>query len=339
MHNLKEYNTFGFNINCLNLIKLTCIEDYKKFISMDKPKILIGGGSDVLFCSNFLGTVAIASNVGFSINNDDNYYYIRAEAGQNWHELISSLVQKGIGGVENLALIPGTCGAAPIQNIGAYGVEFKDVCDYVEVIDMQTQSLVKISAENCNFSYRSSNFKNIWKNKYLITAIGLKLVKQWKPNLNYSIFNEISFSQNITPLDIFKLIIKIRTEKLPNPKKYGNAGSFFKNPIVSSKFYEKLKLKHENVPAYQLDQNTYKISAGWLIEKCGLKGFRDKDAGVYSKQALVLVNYGNASPDDILNLAKKVVSTVYNEFNIKLEPEVRIIDSTEEISWTDNETP
>ncbi len=334
MENIKFRHTFGFDIYAEETLDLVSNDDFVTFLNSKKHKILLGGGSDVLFTQNFHGLVGFVKNTGIEILENNSHYLIKVAAGENWHNLIKMLVQKGIGGLENLALIPGTCGAAPVQNIGAYGSEFKDFCDYVEIIDDRGE-IKQLSVEECQFEYRSSIFKNELKEKVIIISIGLKLNKNWMPNLSYGPLKDLQNQQNLTPLDVYNKVVEIRKVKIPDPKIIGSAGSFFKNPIVDISIFTKLKEKYQNMPVYPTTSGKYKLAAGWLIDQSGLKGYCINDACVYERQALILVNKGNATPSDVCKLAKLVINQVQEKFGITLHPEVRIIGSTGEIADKD----
>lgn len=331
MKNLKQFNTFNLDVNCHKIVFLNSDEDYINFQKTSSPKILIGGGSDILFTCDYHGIVGITQNKGIEIAEDDSVYRVKAEAGTKWHELVENLVNRGIGGAENLALIPGTCGAAPIQNIGAYGLEFDSLCDYVNVVD-KNGNKIKLKASDCNFGYRTSNFKTLWIDNYIITSIGLKLSKKWVPLLDYSPLKNLKKIPNLTPKLIFDEIIKLRMNKLPDPKYLGNAGSFFKNPVVSYEQFCKLRTQYNDMPYYEQPHNQFKIPAGWMIDRCNLKGVTIGGAQVYEHQALVIVNKGNAIPSDIIKLAKHITKTVEQKFNIRIEPEIRIYGSNGEVT-------
>jgi len=263
------------------------------------------------------------------VEEDDEYIVLKVMAGENWHKLVLWTLEQGYGGLENLSLIPGNTGTAPIQNIGAYGVELQDVFESCEAMDIQSQELVAFSKDACKFGYRDSIFKNEAKEKYIITSVRLKLTKKNHRlhTLYGAIEDELSAMNIIKPTikDVSNAVIAIRSKKLPDPKKIGNSGSFFKNPVVSKKTFEKFRKNHPNAPFYELDSKEYKIPAGWLIEQCGFKGKRFGDAGVHEKQALVLVNHGNAKGIEILGLAEKIQETVRTKFGIWLSAEVNII--------------
>lgn len=254
---------------------------------------------------------------------------VKVMAGENWHDLVLWSIDQGYGGLENLSLIPGNTGTAPIQNIGAYGVELKDVFVSCEAMNIATQELEAFSKEDCKFGYRDSIFKNEVKGKYIITSVQLRLTKTNHKLLTFygAIEDELKAMNIITPTirDISNAVIAIRSQKLPDPKEIGNSGSFFKNPVVSKKTFEKFHKKHPDAPYYELEGKAYKIPAGWLIEQSGFKGKRFGDAGVHDKQALVLVNHGKATGQELLNLSNKIQETVEKNFSIRLTPEVNII--------------
>ena len=267
---------------------------------------------------------------GISIDReDDNAVYLTVNAGENWHEFVLWAIKQGYGGIENLSLIPGKVGTCPIQNIGAYGVEVKDVITKVEAIEIETNKLVSFSNTECNFGYRNSIFKNEAKGKYIITSVCFKLSKSnHKLTTSYgAIEKELTDKQitNPTIKDISEAVIAIRQSKLPDPNEIGNSGSFFKNPVISISLFEELKNKYPTIPSYPVSEKEIKVPAGWLIEQSGFKGKRYGDYGVHEKQALVLVNYGNASGKDIFELAQKIQATIKETYKIDLEIEVNII--------------
>ena len=263
------------------------------------------------------------------VDEDEDTVEIKVMAGENWHELVLWTLDHGYGGLENLSLIPGNTGTAPIQNIGAYGVELKDVFASCVAMEVDTGELVTFDHESCKFGYRDSIFKGEAKNKYIITSVNLKLTKKDHTlNTGYgAIEGELKKMGIVYPTirNISDAVIAIRQSKLPDPEELGNSGSFFKNPVISKKAFEKLKKVHPNVPSYQMDDNQVKIPAGWLIEQCGFKGKRRGDAGIHEKQALVLVNYGNATGKEIVELAEEIQEEVAQKFGVTLQPEVNII--------------
>ncbi len=299
-------------------------------LSAYPDRFVISGGSNMLLTTDIDALVMYINLKGIKVlEEDDTSVVIKVMAGENWHELVLWTLSNDYGGLENLSLIPGNMGTAPIQNIGAYGVELKDVFVECEAMKIENQELVAFTKQECKFGYRDSIFKNEAKGKYIITAVKLKLSKKdHQLNTFYGAIEDELMAMNVikpTIQDISKAVIAIRSKKLPNPKEIGNSGSFFKNPVISKKTFEKFRKNHPNAPFYELEDKEYKIPAGWLIEQSGFKGKRFGDAGVHENQALVLVNYGNAKGTEILNLAKHIQETVAEKFGISLTPEVNII--------------
>lgn len=325
--NLKAYNTFGLNVEATYgfVINDFVMFDmaFKKIKESGLPFIVLGEGSDVLFTDDFNGVVLINRLLGYEFSEDANYHFVKIQAGERFDNVIRTCIKRGIYGLENLAFIPGTAGAAPVQNIGAYGASFSDFCRYVEVLDLNNNKLARIKASDCEFGYRTSIFKkkeNI--GRYIITAVELKIPKEWKPNLNYASLAEL---QGTTAEQIYEHVVNVRKSKLPDPKVIGNAGSFFKNPTVNISTYEELKAEYDTVPGYFTEgDDNVKLAAGWLIEKAGCKGLRLGNAGTYDKQSLIVVNHGEATPDEVVNVARFVRSEVHKKFGIELVPEVRI---------------
>ena len=329
---LKPFNTFGIDVNANNFVSVSTIDELKQILSSkDYPdKLILGGGSNMLLTKNFEGLVIHMNLKGIEIvSQDDDFVYVKASAGENWHEFVVWCIDNDFGGIENLSLIPGNVGTAPIQNIGAYGVELKDIFESCEAISIDTLKPETFKKETCNFGYRNSIFKNEAKGKYIITSVIFKLSKQnHKLYINYgTIASELEALQITEPTiqDISKTVIAIRESKLPNPKVIGNCGSFFKNPIVSKAQYNKLLKNFEAMPSYPVSDEEVKIPAGWLIEKAGFKGKRFGEYGVHKNQALVLVNYGNANGADVLNLSKLIQKTILRIFGISIEAEVNIL--------------
>jgi UDP-N-acetylmuramate dehydrogenase len=290
--------------------------------------LILGGGSNILFTKDFDGLV-IKSSLSEKkiIEETTEHVLLEAASGEEWHSLVLFCIERNWGGLENLSLIPGLVGAAPIQNIGAYGVEMKDTCEYVEAIELSNGKIHRFPNEDCRFDYRDSIFKNEWKNKFLITAAAFRLSKHPKLNLKYGDVKHTLQEMRInipTIRDVSNAVIKIRTSKLPDPKVIPNAGSFFKNPSVSNAFVKSLLKKYPLMPNHP-QRSTVKIPAGWLVEQCGWKGKRFGDAGVHERQALVLVNYGNATGEEILQLSKKIRQSVLEKFGIELQTEVNIV--------------
>lgn len=267
---------------------------------------------------------------GIEAQEDDTHWHLHVGAGEKWHSLVNYCLEKDISGLENLALIPGYTGTAPIQNIGAYGVEFSDVCDYVDFLHFATGKVERLSSAECHFSYRSSLFKAAYKDRGAVVATGLKLAKNWRPVLRYGELRSLSPSAT-TPYEVYDFVCQIRQSKLPDPNTLGNAGSFFKNPVVSHDRAEQLMRQCPDMPVYPYSETQSKLSAGWLIEQATVKGFTIGGARVHHQQALVIVNTGNAQSQDIVRLAKHIRNTVIGRFAVYLEPEVRFIAQHGEI--------
>jgi UDP-N-acetylmuramate dehydrogenase len=330
--NLKPFHTFHLNVYSRYFLEFFSLEELKEGLSFAKSyqvySLILGGGSNVLFTKNFEGLVLKNCIKGYEvIKEDKNYVWLKVNSGENWHKLVETCVKQRWYGIENLALIPGTVGAAPIQNIGAYGAEIQDVLVSLEALHLETKEIHSFLHSDCDFGYRDSVFKRKYKNQYVIISVTLKLSK--KPILNYSYKDVKTFLEHNqwepSIETLFNAVVAIRKEKLPDPEVIGNAGSFFKNPIISSDCFHKIQKNFPSIPFYPLENNLFKIPAAWLIEQCGWKGYKKEDFGVHSKQALVLVNYGNAKGSEIYNLAKKVMETVKEKFEVELEPEVNIL--------------
>lgn len=327
---LKNYNTFGISVNAKRFISVTSVYELQQLLKVEKDIFLISGGSNMLLTKDIEQLVVRIDIKGISIDNEDeNFAYLTVNAGENWHEFVLWCIENNYGGIENLSLIPGNVGTCPIQNIGAYGVEVKDVITKVEGLEIETGKLVSFSNETCNFGYRNSIFKNSQKGKVILTSVAFKLTKK-NHNLNTSygaIETELA-SKNITNAslkDVSSAVIAIRKSKLPDPKEIGNSGSFFKNPVISKDQFLELQKENPNIPNYPVSDTEIKVPAGWLVEQSGFKGKRFGDAGIHEKQALVLVNYGNASGKEIYLLAQKIQEKVFKNFGISLEIEVNII--------------
>lgn len=327
---LKNYNTFGISVNAKRFISVNSVYELQQILKVEKDIFLISGGSNMLLTKDIDELVVHINIKGVSIDNEnENAAYLTVNSGENWHEFVLWCISQNYGGIENLSLIPGNVGTCPIQNIGAYGVEVKDTITKVEAIEIETGKLVQFSNKDCNFGYRNSIFKNELKGKYIITSVSFKLTTIHH-NLNSSygaIETELSLKKISKPSlkDISNAVIAIRKSKLPDPKEIGNSGSFFKNPVISSAQYLKLQKEYADIPGYKISDMEVKIPAGWLIEKAGFKGKRYGEFGVHDKQALVLVNYGNASGKEIYQLAEKIKETIIKKFEITLEIEVNII--------------
>lgn len=329
---LKPFNTFGIDVQADYFVSVNSVEELKSVLSLnDYPnKLILGGGSNMLLTKDVNALVIHVNLKGIEVVNENEHeVYIKAYAGENWHEFVLWCINNHYGGVENLSLIPGNVGTAPIQNIGAYGVELKDVFHSCETITIEDGSFANFSNAECDFGYRNSIFKQDAKGKYIITCVTFKLSKKdHKLHINYGTIASQLGTMNVsnpTIQDISKAVIAIRESKLPNPKEIGNSGSFFKNPVISKALFEKLLANFEDIPSYPVSDTEVKVPAGWLIEKAGFKGKRFGDYGVHKNQALVLVNYGNAKGEDILKLSKLIQDTVNRLFNINIEAEVNII--------------
>ncbi len=327
---LKNYNTFGIDVNAKRFISIRSVHELQQLIVKEKSLFLISGGSNMLLTKDINDLVVHINTEGICIDReDDNSVYLTVNAGENWHDFVLWCIDQNYGGIENLSLIPGNVGTCPIQNIGAYGVEVKDVITKVEAVSIETGKLVQFSNAECKFGYRNSIFKNEVKGKYIITSVSFKLTKKDHVlNTSYGAIETELASKNITNPTIKTVsdaVIAIRQSKLPDPKEIGNSGSFFKNPVISKSLFENLKEKFPNIPSYSVSDEEIKVPAGWLIEQSGFKGKRFGDYGVHEKQALVLVNYGNASGKDIYSLAQEIQTTIKENFGIDLEIEVNVI--------------
>lgn len=330
---LKEFNSFGVDVKADHLITLTSVDQLKEIVNSDLLRnnrwMVIGGGSNILFTRDYDGTVIVNRIKGVEkIKEDIDHVWIKAGSGEIWHDLVIWCVERNYGGIENLSLIPGCVGAGPIQNIGAYGAEIKNVLEYVEVLMVEDGSIAVLTNEECMFGYRDSIFKNQLRWKCIILSVVLKLSKNPKVNTSYgAIKQELEKEGIVQPVikDVSNAVIRIRRSKLPDPAVLGNAGSFFKNPEIEKEQYEPLKMKHEKIPGFEQASGKVKIAAGWLIEQCGLKGKRIGNTGTHKDQALVIVNYGNATGKEILDFAEYVTQAVKDKFDITLEKEVNII--------------
>ncbi len=331
---LKPYNTFGIDARAAHFVEIHKVEELQELLKSEKARnrLVLSGGSNMLITEDLEQLVIYLNIKGKKVIEETNdYVIVEAMAGENWHEFVLWALTQDYGGIENLSLIPGNCGTAPIQNIGAYGVELKDVFASCEAVEIESGQIKSFSTEDCQFGYRDSIFKNAGKNKYIITSIRLKLTKtEHTLNTSYgAIEGELQKQQinNPTIKDVSETVIAIRQRKLPDPKEIGNSGSFFKNPVLNASEFMDFNKEHPRAPHYQVAEDEFKVPAGWLIEQCGLKGSRFGDAGVHKNQALVLVNYGNASGNEILDLADMIRDTVLRKFGIDIVPEVNIISS------------
>ena len=329
--NLAPFTTFAVEAKTAYFASFTTIEELKKLLSevKDRKLLILGGGSNILFRNNFDGVTLHNKIQGIStVKEDENYIVLKVGAGEVWHDFVLYTLSKGWGGVENLSLIPGSVGASPMQNIGAYGVEIKDVFESLEAVEISSGEQRTFSHEECQFAYRESVFKKSLKDKYVITSVSYRLSKHPVLNTSYgAIENELKSMGILHPTiqDVSKAVIAIRQSKLPDPKEIGNAGSFFKNPIISLSHFEKLKKEYPEIPSYKVSEVEVKVPAGWLIDKAGWKGKTIQNYGVHKKQALVLVNYGKASGEDIYELSEKIIKDIELRYGILLEREVNII--------------
>ena len=325
---LKKFNTFNVNETANFIYEVEEISELKGILSESKGKILIlGGGSNILFTKRFEGIIINIKNKGIKvISENKDSILVEVCAGENWNDFVIWAVENNYGGIENLSLIPGNVGAAPIQNIGAYGVELKDIFYSCSGIELDSLKEFEMNKSECKFSYRNSIFKNELKDKVVITSIKLNLTKDNHHfNIAYKDLKENLSNSELSLKVISDEVIKIRQSKLPDHKSVGNCGSFFKNPIVSLSKLKKIKAVYPNLPSFKIDSNNYKIPAAWLIEKSGFKERGNKNVGVYENQPLVIINHGSATGKEILDFANEIKETIYNNFNIQLEEEVLII--------------
>lgn len=330
-YSLKNYNTFGIDVKCRYFVESATESDFLDFVSSyelrPEETMVLGEGSNFLFTGDFDGTVFYPVIKGIEIVEENKeHVWVRAGAGEVWDDFVAWAVERGFGGVENLSLIPGHVGAAPVQNVGAYGMEAGDTIDRVEAIQIEKARKEVIPAAECRFAYRDSIFKREWKNRYIITYVVFRLTKTPEFRLNYgSIREELQKMGEVNLKNIRRAIIQIRRAKLPDVKELPNAGSFFKNPVVSREQAEQLKNKYPEMPVYPVDDERVKLAAGWLIEQCGWKGKDLGKAGVYEKQALILVNRAGASGIEVAHLANEVKKSVFMTFGVWIEPEVYVI--------------
>ncbi len=329
---LKKHNTFGIDAKAKFFCEITSINELKNALRRnDYPdKFILSGGSNMLITKDIEALVLYINIKGKEIlEEDDDHVYFKIMAGEVWHDMVLWCLDHDFGGLENMSLIPGYTGTAPIQNIGAYGVELKDSFVSCEAMNIADQSIRSFSKDDCNFGYRDSYFKNEGKGKYIITSVTFKLTKRnHKLNTSYGAIEDELERKGIkspTIKDISNAVVAIRQSKLPDPKELGNGGSFFKNPVLSKSEFDLFRAKYPEAKYFKVSDDEFKIPAGWLIEECGFKGKRFGDAGVHKDQALVLVNYGNATGAEIIDLAQKIIEIVFNTFGIKIAPEVNII--------------
>jgi UDP-N-acetylmuramate dehydrogenase len=328
---LKKYNTFGldYTADCMMNIKTEkeAIALFKGEISWKKPLLVMGSGSNILFTNDFKGSILRAEFGGIKIEEQtgDNVI-VSAGAGVSWDNLVEWTVNNCFSGLENLSLIPGSVGASPVQNIGAYGIEVKDFIEKVKTISVSDGSIRLFNKAECEFGYRNSIFKKSEKGKYLVTRVYYKLIVKPVLNLSYgSLKEEVDKLGSETLINVRQAVINIRKNKLPDPDVIGNAGSFFKNPVVTVAVASRLKKIYPLIPSYKDQSGLVKLAAGWMIDQCGWKGKRTGDAGVHEKQALVLVNYGKATGKEIYSLSEAIKKSVENKFGVELEREVEVV--------------
>ena len=328
---LKPFTTFGVEAKGRYFASFNNINELKALLLDPNlaglPGLLLGGGSNILFTGDYEGLVMHNNIRGLEVlEEDDSHVVIRVGAGENWDDLVDYAVRQGWGGLENLSYIPGNVGASPIQNIGAYGTEVKELIEMVHTVNRENLMPVTYTNADCLFAYRDSIFKSRLKGKRVITHVAFRLSKNPSYNLDYSsLYERVTSKGSINLSTIRQSVIEIRRSKLPEPEETGSAGSFFKNPVITHKHYQKLQEDHPDLPAYPLEKKKHKIPAGWLIDKLGWKGHREGDAGVHEKQALVLVNHGNATGRQIYELSRKIKDSVRATFHIDLEYEVNIL--------------
>jgi len=328
-HSLKPYNTFRIDCKAAFFAQVTSVSELRDLLAEPKflklPKLFVGGGSNILLCSDYDGLVVLIDLKGIS---DLGNGLIQVQAGENWHEFVLWSIQNGYNGIENLSLIPGNIGAAPIQNIGAYGVELKDVFIELKAFHIDSEEIHSFDRESCHFGYRESVFKNNHKGKYIILSVTLQLRKDGVVNTAYGPITEVLDQWSIhdpKPKEVSDAVISIRSSKLPDPKEIGNSGSFFKNPVILKSLFEEIQKQYVDAPSYPINGWEVKVPAAWLIEKAGWKGKRIGNYGVHEKQALVLVNYGGANGQDIYKLAQDIQTSVKDKFGILLQMEVNVI--------------
>ena len=329
---LKKYNTFGIEAKAKQFVAVHSVEDLKTVLHehQSEPKFILGGGSNMLLTQDIQALVIHIDLKGKKVLKEDaDYVWVESQAGENWHEFVLWTIDQNFGGLENMSLIPGNVGTTPVQNIGAYGTEMKDTFVSCDAMNIETHEMKTFTKEDCHFGYRESIFKHEAKDQFIITSVIFKLTKRnHKINTSYGDITKELEKKNIsTPTlkDVSNAVIAIRQSKLPDPKELGNSGSFFKNPIIPKEQYEKAHALHPEMPHYVISENEVKVPAGWLIERAGFKGKRFGDAGIHKNQALVLVNYGNATGQEILAVSKDIQATILREFGIAIEAEVNVI--------------
>lgn len=329
---LKAYNTFGVEALARYFVEINQAEQLVDLFALTQfqamPKLILGGGSNVLFIQSFEGLVVFINIKGIEHQLTEGLVKVHAGAGEVWNELVRYCVERDFSGIENLSLIPGTAGAAPVQNIGAYGVELKDIFHSCQAFDTHNNQFKIFEKQDCNFGYRESIFKNEAKGRYIITKLSLALSNTPQLNTSYGAIAQELANQNIlhpTIQDVSAVVSKIRVSKLPDPLTIGNSGSFFKNPILEADYFEKLRLRFPDLVFYPVNEHRMKVAAGWLIEQCGFKGVQVGNTGTWKNQALVLVNHGGATGAEVYDFSETIIESVFEKFGIKLEREVNII--------------
>ena len=329
---LKKYNTFGIEAKAKRFVAVHNIEELRTVLQENKleTKFILGGGSNMLLTQDIQSLVIHIDLKGKKILKENlDFVWVESQAGENWHEFVLWTINQNFGGLENMSLIPGNVGTTPVQNIGAYGTEIKDTFVSCLAMNIASQEIKTFYKEDCHFGYRESIFKHEAKDQFIITSVVFKLTKRnHKITISYGDITKELEKQNVTTpslKEVSNAVIAIRQSKLPDPKELGNSGSFFKNPIISKEQFEKARALHPEIPHYVISETEVKIPAGWLIEKAGFKGKRFGDAGIHKNQALVLVNYGNATGQEILNVSKDIQATILKEFGIEIEAEVNVI--------------
>ncbi|SDW10380.1 UDP-N-acetylmuramate dehydrogenase [Hydrobacter penzbergensis] len=328
---LKPYNSFAIDVKAKYFAAFESVMVLEELLSAagHEQMLVLGGGSNILFTGDFNGWVLKNECKGIRlIDEDDNYFYVKAAAGENWHQFVMHCIAQGYAGVENLSLIPGNVGASPMQNIGAYGVEIKDVFHELEAFHREERKLVTFTLADCSFGYRESVFKNKYKDQFIILNVTFRLRKKPVFNTSYGAIEQELEKMGVQERSIKAIseaVIHIRRSKLPDPAETGNAGSFFKNPIIPTLQFEQLQQSFPAIVGYPAGAGQTKVAAGWLIEQCGWKGYRKGDAGCHARQALVLVNYGNATGAEIVQLSTDIINSVQEEFGIHLEREVNLV--------------
>lgn len=334
---IRQYNTFGIDVNAKLFATFNSVDELSELLVLDErtngnqqqSALILGGGSNLLFTKNYNGLILKNEIKGIkTIKEDEHHAYVQAGAGENWHQFVLYCIQHGLAGVENLSLIPGNAGASPMQNIGAYGVELKDVFYALEAWHIHEKKVINFTLNDCEFGYRESVFKRKYKNQFVITNVTYRLNKIPAYHISYGAIGQELEKMGVKELSlqaVSQAVINIRRSKLPDPAVVGNAGSFFKNPAISSTQFAMLQSQFDGIVGYHLPNGNVKLAAGWLIEQCGWKGFRRGDAGCHDKQALVLVNYGEAKGEEIFDLSEEILLNVMQRFGVQLEREVNII--------------